>query len=134
MASSKAAEQYRSDCQIQASRCHHQPIPHPRCFKETRIRQINGCSHPIWQRSCKITRPQLGKRLKIFKGKDNDDKVDAALDRLLVEFGSEILKIVPGKVSTEVDARFSFDTKASINKALHIIEVGNCRRSCRRFR
>jgi transaldolase len=40
-----------------------------------------------------------------------------------VAFGSEILKIVPGKVSTEVDARFSFDKKASIDKALHIIEV-----------
>jgi transaldolase len=53
-----------------------------------------------------------------------DDKTDATLDRLLVEFGKEILKIVPGKVSTEVDARFSFDTQASVNKALHIIEVG----------
>jgi len=40
-----------------------------------------------------------------------------------VQFGSEILKIVPGKVSTEVDARFSFDQKASIDKALHIIDV-----------
>ena len=54
-----------------------------------------------------------------------DDQVDAALDRLLVEFGSEILKIIPGKVSTEVDARFSFDTKASVDKALHIIEVSD---------
>lgn len=50
-------------------------------------------------------------------------KVDAALDRLLVEFGKEILQIVPGKVSTEVDARFSFDTKGSVDKALHIIEL-----------
>jgi transaldolase len=41
----------------------------------------------------------------------------------LVEFGKEILKIIPGKVSTEVDARFSFDTKASVDKALHIIDV-----------
>lgn len=57
------------------------------------------------------------------KGGDIDSKVDHALDRLLVEFGKEILKIVPGKVSTEVDARFSFDTKASIDKALHIIDV-----------
>lgn len=56
-------------------------------------------------------------------GKDIDDQVDATLDRLLVEFGKEILQIVPGKVSTEVDARFSFDTQGSINKALHIIEV-----------
>lgn len=52
-----------------------------------------------------------------------DEQVDATLDRLLVEFGKEILKIVPGKVSTEVDARFSFDKQGSIDKALHIIEV-----------
>jgi transaldolase len=56
-------------------------------------------------------------------GKTIDEKTDATLDRLLVEFGKEILKIVPGKVSTEVDARFSFDTKASVDKALHIIQL-----------
>jgi transaldolase len=60
-------------------------------------------------------------------GGDINEKVDAALDRLLVEFGKEILEIVPGKVSTEVDARFSFDTQGSIDKALHIIEVRNQR-------
>jgi len=52
-----------------------------------------------------------------------DDQVDATLDNLLVQFGSEILKIVPGRVSTEVDARFSFDTNASVEKALHIIDL-----------
>ncbi|KAJ1335909.1 transaldolase [Microdochium nivale] len=57
------------------------------------------------------------------KGGDVDGQVDAALDSLLVEFGKEILKIIPGKVSTEVDARFSFDTKASVDKALHIIDL-----------
>ncbi|KAK1065702.1 Transaldolase [Friedmanniomyces endolithicus] len=56
-------------------------------------------------------------------GKTIDEKVDATLDNLLVQFGSEILKIVPGKVSTEVDARFSFDIEGSIEKALHIIEL-----------
>ena len=56
-------------------------------------------------------------------GKTIAEKVDATLDRLLVEFGKEILAIVPGKVSTEVDARFSFDTKGSVEKALHIIAV-----------
>lgn len=56
-------------------------------------------------------------------GGDVDTQVDAALDSLLVEFGKEILKIIPGKVSTEVDARFSFDTKASVDKALHIIDL-----------
>jgi len=57
------------------------------------------------------------------QGKTVDDQVEATLDRLLVEFGQEILKIVPGRVSTEVDARLSFDIQASIDKALHIIEV-----------
>ena len=57
------------------------------------------------------------------EGNTLDEKVDATLDRLLVEFGKKILEIIPGKVSTEVDARFSFDTQASVNKALHIIKV-----------
>jgi transaldolase len=56
-------------------------------------------------------------------GNSIEEKVDATLDNLLVQFGSEILKIIPGKVSTEVDARFSFDTQASVNKALHIIDL-----------
>ncbi|RAK98903.1 sedoheptulose-7-phosphate:D-glyceraldehyde-3-phosphate transaldolase TAL1 [Aspergillus ibericus CBS 121593] len=57
------------------------------------------------------------------EGKTVDEQVDATLDRLLVEFGKKILEIIPGKVSTEVDARFSFDTQASIDKALHIIKL-----------
>ncbi|KAK7419509.1 Transaldolase [Neonectria punicea] len=57
------------------------------------------------------------------QGGDLDQQVNYALDRLLVEFGKEILAIIPGKVSTEVDAQFSFDTKASVNKALRIIEL-----------
>jgi transaldolase len=57
-------------------------------------------------------------------GENIEDQVDATLDSLLVQFGREILQIVPGKVSTEVDARFSFDTKATVNKALRIIDVG----------
>ncbi|KAE8419271.1 hypothetical protein BDV36DRAFT_138638 [Aspergillus pseudocaelatus] len=56
-------------------------------------------------------------------GSTVDEKVDATLDRLLVEFGKKILEIIPGKVSTEVDARFSFDTQASIDKALHLIKL-----------
>ncbi|KAL2802914.1 hypothetical protein BJX63DRAFT_90513 [Aspergillus granulosus] len=57
------------------------------------------------------------------QGGSVDDQVDATLDYLLVEFGKKILEIIPGKVSTEVDARFSFDTKASVDKALHIIKL-----------
>ena len=47
----------------------------------------------------------------------------AVIDRLLVLFGQEILKIVPGRVSTEVDARLSFDTAATIAKAREIIAL-----------
>lgn len=57
------------------------------------------------------------------QGGDLDQQVDATLDNLLVQFGKEILKIIPGKVSTEVDARFSFDTEASVKKALRIIDL-----------
>ena len=45
------------------------------------------------------------------------------IDYILVAFGLEILKIVPGRVSTEVDARLSFDIKATINKAQHLINL-----------
>jgi transaldolase len=44
-----------------------------------------------------------------------------AFDHLAVEFGKRILKIIPGRVSTEVDARLSFDTQASISKGREII-------------
>ena len=44
-----------------------------------------------------------------------------AVDRLAVEFGIGILKVVPGRVSTEVDARLSYDTDASIEKARDLI-------------
>jgi len=45
------------------------------------------------------------------------------VDYILVAFGLEILKIVPGRVSTEVDARLSFDTAATITKAKHLISL-----------
>jgi transaldolase len=45
------------------------------------------------------------------------------VDYILVAFGLEILKIVPGRVSTEVDARLSFDTKATVAKAKHLIKL-----------
>jgi transaldolase len=57
------------------------------------------------------------------EGGSLESQVDSALDHLLVQFGKKILEIIPGKVSTEVDAAFSFDTKASVEKALHIIEL-----------
>ena len=48
---------------------------------------------------------------------------DAVMNHLLVAFGCEILKLIPGRVSTEVDARLSFDTAATVARARHIIEL-----------
>jgi transaldolase len=53
--------------------------------------------------------------------KDQAKVIKWVVDRLCVEFGLEILKIVPGRVSTEVDARLSYDTKATIEKAHTLI-------------
>jgi len=47
----------------------------------------------------------------------------AGMDKLMVNFGCEILKIVPGRVSTEVDAALSFDTEASVAKAHQLIAL-----------
>jgi transaldolase len=51
------------------------------------------------------------------------DLTDSVIDHLLVLFGKEILSIIPGRVSTEVDARLSFDTEKTIQKARHIISL-----------
>ena len=50
-------------------------------------------------------------------------QIEDIIEHLLVKFGSEILKIVPGRVSTETDARYSFDTEGSINKARQLIRL-----------
>ncbi|WP_223909459.1 transaldolase [Rhodoferax lithotrophicus] len=49
--------------------------------------------------------------------------LDELTDRLLVRFGCEILSIVPGRVSTEVDARLSFDASATVTRAERLIEL-----------
>lgn len=54
-----------------------------------------------------------------------NDSIEAASDALAVDIGLEILKIVPGRISTEVDARLSYDTAASIAKAHQLIERYN---------
>ena len=57
------------------------------------------------------------------KGSNFETRLTESLDRLAVNFGMEILKIVPRRVSTEVDARFSFDVEGSITKAHKIIGI-----------
>ena len=56
-------------------------------------------------------------------GKSADEQIKLAVDRLAVEFGMRILEIVPGRVSTEVDARLSYDQKASEAKARELIAM-----------
>jgi len=62
-----------------------------------------------------------------YSNKDNNhtqsEKLAIAMDKLSVNFGVEISKIVPGFVSTEVDARLSFDTNATIEKGRRLIEL-----------
>jgi len=56
-------------------------------------------------------------------GASTERIVDKAIDRCAVEFGLKILKIVPGRVSTEVDARLSYDTQKTIEKAHQLIAM-----------
>jgi transaldolase len=52
---------------------------------------------------------------------DRPARREAGMDKLMVNFGCEILKLVPGRVSTEVDARLSFDTEGTVAKARRLI-------------
>ena len=63
--------------------------------------------------------PLLQDTVAQFRGRP----LDEVIDRLLVRFGREILATIPGRVSTEVDARLSFDTSATITRAERIIEL-----------
>jgi len=57
------------------------------------------------------------------QGGGEAEQADAFMDRLFVVFGREILKHIPGRVSTEVDARLSFDREGTIAKARRLIEL-----------
>jgi transaldolase len=64
-------------------------------------------------------RPLLQQAVDQHRGRPLDEIVD----RLLVRFGCEILSIIPGRVSTEVDARLSFDAAATVARAERIVEL-----------
>eukprot|EP01114_Cavostelium_apophysatum_P015557 TRINITY_DN425_c0_g1_i1.p1 TRINITY_DN425_c0_g1~~TRINITY_DN425_c0_g1_i1.p1 ORF type:complete len:321 (-),score=107.05 TRINITY_DN425_c0_g1_i1:166-1128(-) len=57
------------------------------------------------------------------KGGNIEDQVGSAIDKLCVNFGVEILKIVPGRVSTEINAKLSFDKEGNIKKARELIAL-----------
>jgi transaldolase len=56
-------------------------------------------------------------------GGSQKEQSEAFMDQLFVSFGREILKVIPGRVSTEVDASLSFDTEGTIAKARHLIAL-----------
>jgi transaldolase len=64
-------------------------------------------------------KPLLESVVKAHAGKSTD----AIIDRLLIAFGVEILKFVPGRVSTEIDAALSFDTEATVAKGRELIAL-----------
>ena len=68
-------------------------------------------------------RPLIDEAIAMHKGSTLNGKalLESIIDRILILFGKEILKIVPGRVSTEVDARLSFDTAGTVAKARHLI-------------
>src|SRR5947209_17952510 len=56
-------------------------------------------------------------------GLSGQARIEDICDHLLVQFGTDILQIVPGRVSTETDARLSYDVEGSMKKAGHLIEL-----------
>ncbi len=70
-----------------------------------------------------VQKPEYAPLLQSTVAQWRDRPMDEIMDRLLVRFGCEILSIIPGRVSTEVDARLSFDTSATISRAERIIEL-----------
>ena len=74
-----------------------------------------------WKPQDATTNPSL--LLTVAQDKRFSHLVVKDLDQLFVNFGCEILKLIPGRVSTEVDARLSFDIEGSISKARKFIEL-----------
>jgi len=70
-----------------------------------------------------VQKPEYAPVLQSTVARWKDRTMDEVIDRLLVRFGCEILATIPGRVSTEVDARLSFDTSATITRAERIIEL-----------
>src|SRR5438046_5428330 len=56
-------------------------------------------------------------------GLSGHEQIEDICDHLLVQFGTDILEIVPGRVSTETDARLAYDVEGSINKARRLIKL-----------
>ncbi len=72
-----------------------------------------------------FAKPMLSAAIRYAKthADDNAAILELACDKFAVDVGTAISKLVPGRVSTEVDARLSFDTEATVAKALQLVEL-----------
>ncbi len=70
-----------------------------------------------------VLQPEYAPLLKETVAAHRGQPLEQIVDAVLVRFGLEILKVVPGRVSTEVDARLSFDTKATIARAQRLMDL-----------
>lgn len=70
-----------------------------------------------------VQKPEYLPLLKATVAAHGAEPMDLQIDRLLVRFGQEILATIPGRVSTEVDARLSFDTSATVARAKRIMAL-----------
>ena len=70
-----------------------------------------------------VQQPEYAPLLAATVAAHRSQPLDAIVDRVLVAFGLEILKVVPGRVSTEVDARLSFDAAATVARARRLIDL-----------
>jgi transaldolase len=70
-----------------------------------------------------VQKPEYRPLLEKAVAESNSASIDEIVDRLLIAFGVEILKFVPGRVSTEIDAALSFDTEATVAKGRELIAL-----------
>jgi transaldolase len=70
-----------------------------------------------------VQKPEYAHLLQDAVSRYGGQGLDEVMNRLLVRFGCEILGLIPGRVSTEVDARLSFDTEATVTRARRIIDL-----------
>jgi len=70
-----------------------------------------------------VQKPEYAHLLQETVARYGSQGLDETMNRLLVRFGGEILRHIPGRVSTEVDARLSFDTEATVTRARRIIDL-----------
>lgn len=70
-----------------------------------------------------VQKPEYAPLMRATVAQFKDRTLDEIMDRILVRFGCEILNTIPGRVSTEVDARLSFNTEATVARAERLIEL-----------